>query len=118
MSEHLEQCAVIEWAEMQKLVYPHVDRLHAIPNGGKRHIGTARKMKAEGLKSGVPDLFLPVPLGGYHGLYIEMKYGKNKPTAKQADWLDFLASVGYCTVVCWSSIEAIESIVDYYDMGN
>ena len=116
MSEHLEQCAVIQWCELQKSIYPHIERIFAIPNGGKRNIGVARKMKAEGQRAGVPDLFLPVAKGGYHGLFIEMKHGKNKPTEKQRDWLDFLAAMGYCTAVCWDRDDAIETLIDYYDM--
>ena len=38
----------------------------------------------------MPDLFLPVGRGSYHGLFIELKYGKNKPTEKQTEWLKSL----------------------------
>ena len=118
MTEHLEQCAVIEWCELQRMVYPHVDRIFAIPNGGHRHKAVAAKMKREGVKAGVPDLFLPFPCGGYRGLFIEMKYGKNKPTDSQKDWIDFLARQGYCTAVCWGAGDAIETIQDYYGMDD
>jgi len=55
---------------------------------------------AEGVKRGVPDVFLPVARGGYHGLWIEMKYGKNKTTSNQKWWLNELKDQGYKTAVC------------------
>ena len=41
--------------------------LFAIPNGGARHIGTAIKLKSEGVTAGVSDLFLMIPSGQKHG---------------------------------------------------
>lgn len=116
MSEHDEQVALFQWAEFRKGVLPHIERMFAVPNGGHRHKATAAKMKAEGVKPGVPDVMLPVARGGYCGLFIEMKFGRNKPTKKQADWLDYLATAGYCTAVCWDVNDAIETIEDYYEM--
>lgn len=117
MSEYAEQCAVIQWCEFHKNVYPNVDRIFAIPNGGHRHKATAARMKQEGVRAGIPDLFLPVSCGGYRGLFIEMKFGKNKPTDSQKDWIDFLSRQGYCTAVCWGAGDAIETLEDYYGMG-
>ena len=117
-SEHLEQAALFEWAALMEGRLPHIERMFAVPNGGKRNISVARKMKAEGLKPGVPDIFLPVARGGYHGLFIEMKYRTNKPSDLQVKWLDYLASAGYCTAVCWGCDDAIETIQDYYSMSS
>ena len=117
MSEHLEQCAVIEWCDIQRHVYPGVDLIFAIPNGGHRHKKVAVKMKNEGVKAGVPDLFLPVARNGYHGLFIEMKFGRRKPTDSQTEWLDTLSREGYCAAVCWGAADAIETIEDYYGVG-
>ena len=44
-----------------------------------------------GVKSGVPDLMLPIPKGGYHGLFIELKKEVGGITSKeQIDWSQFL----------------------------
>ena len=64
MTEHDEQHAVIVWAALNESRYKGLHLLHAIPNAGKRSIGAAKYMQAEGLKSGIPDLCLPVARKG------------------------------------------------------
>ena len=94
-SEHEHQKAVIEWAEVKSGQYPELRLLYAIPNGGHRHKAVAAKLKAEGVKPGVPDLCLPVRRGEYSGLYIEMKakwHGikrpqRPEPSEEQRWWL-------------------------------
>ena len=71
--EHDEQGSLFQWAGIAVFKYPELNCMFAIPNGGLRNPVVARKLKAEGVKSGVSDIFLSVARGGYHGLYIEMK---------------------------------------------
>ena len=115
-SESLEQQAVIAFCNYQKWRLPDADWIYHIPNGGHRSITEAIRFKAEGVKAGVPDLCLPVPLHGYHGLYIEMKRSdhKNKPTTKQEEWQSFLNEKGYRSVVCYGYEEAVKEIQRYY----
>ena len=61
----------------------------------------------------MPDLCLPVARNGKHGLYVEMKWGKNKTTDKQDWWLEQLRQQGYETAVCWSAEEAMDTIAGY-----
>ena len=67
-SESQEQQALFEWAELSKRCFPELELLFHVPNGGARSKATAGRLKAEGVKPGVPDLCLPVPRGAYHGL--------------------------------------------------
>ena len=115
-SESLEQQAVVTFCNYQKWRLPDVDRIYHIGNGGYRTPTEAIRLKAEGVKPGVSDLCLPVPLNGYHGMYIEMKRPdhKNKPTADQQDWLDYFNRVGYKAVVCYGYEEAVTEIQRYY----
>ena len=118
--KHLEaehQKTVVEWAKWAYKTgkYPNLNMIHCSLNGVKLSATQARIAKAQGMLSGVPDLFLPVPVGKYHGLYIEMKYGKNTLTENQERFLQNAANVGYAVAVCYSAQEAIKRIGDYYD---
>lgn len=113
MSEESEQIALFKWAKIQECMYPALRLLYHIPNGGKRSKVTAAHMKAAGVKAGVPDVCLPVPCGKWHGLYIEMKADKNKPTPAQIEWLVDLGAMGYKTAVCYSMEAAREEILKY-----
>lgn len=109
-TEHLEQITLISW---YRRTYKN-ELLVAIPNGGKRHIKTALAMKREGVSKGFPDLFLPVPSNGYHGLFIEMKRQKGGAVSKeQKAWIEYLNSAGYQAVVCKGFLEAKEAIECY-----
>jgi hypothetical protein len=114
MSEHSEQAALFEWAawKVNQGVEP-LRWMYAIPNGGHRHKATAAKLKAEGVRAGVPDICLPFPAHGYHGLYIEMKVGKNKPTPSQIDYMTWLTGCGYLALVAWGFDEARVILCDY-----
>ncbi len=113
MSEHDEQAAVVAWANYQANIWPDLDMLFAVPNGGHRHKATAALMKAEGVKAGIPDLWLPVPKRGFTGLVIEMKFGRNKLQENQLWWMTRLAEQGWRTAVCYSFDEAKRVILDY-----
>ena len=111
MSEHTEQVALFSWAKMSEGRHPQLKNMFSIPNGGKRKNGWWEK--SEGLKSGVPDIFLSVAKNGKHGLYIELKYGKNKPSKNQLEWLSALSDEGYEAKVCYGFDEAKKAICDY-----
>lgn len=113
MTEHDIQSTFFSFCEWRAQKDPRWGCIFAIPNGGKRHIFTARKMKKEGVKAGVPDVFVAVPSGTKHGLFIEFKAKGNKPTAKQVEWREKLTRRGYHVDVCYSADEAIELVEDY-----
>jgi len=122
MSEHNEQSKVIQWAAYNEGKYPQLRLLFAIANGGLRNKRTGYMLKLEGVKPGVPDLFLSSPKWNYldhdydaHGLYIEMKFGKNKPTASQKIWMDWLEEENYAVAVCWTFEQARDVLLDYLD---
>ena len=112
-TEHTEQVALFDWARANEPRHLQLGLLFAIPNGGKRHVGTGRKLKAEGVKSGVPDIFLGVPRNGKHGLFIELKVGKNKPSKNQLWWIHSSRAEGYAVEVCYGFLETQTAIIDY-----
>ncbi|NPU91411.1 MAG: VRR-NUC domain-containing protein [Gammaproteobacteria bacterium] len=92
---------------------PVLDYLVAIPNGGKRSKAIAGKLKAQGVKKGVSDLFLPVPLNERNGLWIEFKAAKGRATPEQLEWIDRMVDVGYLAMVIWGWKSAVEAIDAY-----
>ena len=115
--EDTEQMGVVDWANWNRNRFPELKMLYHTPNGGKRNAAEAARFKAMGVKAGVPDLCLPVPRGGYAGLYIEMKFGKNKTTENQNEWLADLKAQGYLTVVCYSGEDATRMLETYMQQG-
>lgn len=113
VKEHTEQVQLFQWAAMQTGKYPELDMLFAIPNGTRTYYGAAVKAKREGVKAGVPDMLLPVPRGTFHGLWIEMKAGYNKPKDNQVEWINKLKEHGYCVWVCYSAQDAQDVIMAY-----
>lgn len=91
MSEHLEQVSAVNWFD---LMYPGV-LIFAIPNGGERNPIVARKIKLEGGRRGIPDLFIPA-----WRTFVEMKTIKGRLSDDQVERIDYLSSVGYTCLVC------------------
>ena len=108
-----QQEALFSWAAYNMGRMPELEYMHHVPNGGKRDAATAIALKRQGVKAGVPDICLPAPRGIYHGLYIELKAGKNTTTAKQRSWLNYLRQQGYFTAVCYGWQTAAELVERY-----
>jgi hypothetical protein len=115
--EHEEQKALFKWARLTEKHIPELALLFAIPNGGHRHKAVAAKLRAEGVRAGVPDLFLPVACGIFHGLFIELKAKGGRTTETQGEWLQALWSRGYCTAVCYGWEAAKDEIEEYLRYG-
>ena len=111
--EAAEQEALFEWAKLMTPRYPELRYMYHIPNGGYRLKAEAARMKKQGVKAGVPDIFLPAARGKKHGLYIELKAGKNKTSQPQEEWIEALEKLGYTAVVCYGWEEAAKAIVKY-----
>lgn len=125
-SEHTEQVLLFRWAKFAENdrripqivingeIMSVLEFLHAIPNGGYRNKTTAAKLKAEGVKPGVPDINLPYPVGKYHGLYIEMKRESGgRASSDQKKFIAYLQSQNYAACVCKGFEEAQKALLDY-----
>lgn len=113
-TESEEQQTLFSWVEVQKGRYPELGLLYHAPNGGRRSKAEAGRFKAEGVKSGVPDLCLPVARGGFHGLYIELKRLKGGTvSSSQKAWIAALVEQGYHATVCRGWAEASEVLLWY-----
>lgn len=113
VSEHQEQSALIEWAKLNQQRWPELALLFAIPNGGPRHPVVAKKLQAEGVKAGVPDLCLPVARAGFLGLWIELKVPGGRLREVQGTMLGKLRGEGYAAYVCFGWESAVACLSSY-----
>lgn len=112
--EHQEQAKLFAWAADNEAKYPELRWLFAVPNWiGVRTAKQGARLKAEGRKPGVLDLWLPVRRGHVPGLVIELKVGKNRPSAEQREWIEHLYHEGWRVLVLYSADEAIANIKAY-----
>ena len=107
------QITLMEWAMLMENRWPNLKLLFHIPNGGDRGKAEAGRLKAQGVKAGVPDLMLPVPRGGYHGLFIELKADKGRLSEAQKEWIQELQQQGYAATCCKGLDEAMNTITRY-----
>ena len=108
-SENWHQKQLIQWVKQ----FPWGQFLFHIPNettGGRGWIVRNSQM---GCRKGVPDLMLPIPAGGYHGLFVEMKTRRGKVSDNQQRWIDALNTFGYRAVVCYGWEAARDEIESY-----
>lgn len=115
-TEHGHQAAIFQWVALSgRVKYPELWTLFAIPNGGDRRASVAASLKAEGVKSGVPDMMLPLPAFGRPGLWIELKTPERQGrkdggrSVDQIEWHKALVAEGYVVVLafgwqaaCWA----------------
>jgi hypothetical protein len=125
-SEHSQQVALFAWAALNVGKYPSLKWLHSIPNGGLRDIRTATNLKAEGVKAGILDIFLPLPIQTewaeqYAGLYIELKTEKRRNqknggmSEEQIEFMLYCGAIGYFAKVCYGWEEARDIIIEYLE---
>jgi hypothetical protein len=105
--EDYEQIVFVNWLKKNNILFT------ASANGGKRDLMTAMKLKRMGVSAGFPDIFIPVPKGGYHGLFIELKRIEGGVvSSNQLLWINRLRSYGYYVKVC-EGAEIAKKYVDY-----
>lgn len=118
--EDAEQAAVFQWAAHLSILR----WMFAVPNGGNRNLKEAVRLKSQGVKPGVSDIFLPRPIsragGHYAGLFIEMKRrkkdGRSSVSEAQKGFQVAMTVAGYKCVTCYGADEAIDAIKKYCDL--
>ena len=110
-----EQIAFVEYLEARNIKFT------AIPNGfvagGKNKFALIRKLKAEGLQNGFPDLMIFQKSGKHDLLFLEMKRQEGGSLSdEQKEWIDFLDQSGFCVAVAKGCDHAI-SILENYMRG-
>ena len=101
LTEHEEQRLVVDWLDWQGFG----GFFFAVPNGTNRAHSQTSKLKAEGMRNGVPDLWIPTMR-----IVIEMKRRNARPSdtrPEQAAWIQRLKDAGWEARVCKGADEAI-----------
>lgn len=112
MTEMQHQQAVFKWSQQPiiRRAFPELRLMYHIPNERFCTPAQGRQLKLAGVRSGVPDLELPVARKGYTGLHIEMKSENGKVSDTQKWWIDELEKQGRKCIVCYGYREAIEAL--------
>jgi len=108
-SEHNEQCALWQWVKTSKTIYPY---FFHIPNEHQDEKERGR-LSQTGLRKGIPDNFIALPRGKYHGMFIELKCRGGQPTEDQKKWIETLVSQGYYVVLAYGWVDAVKRIGMY-----
>ena len=106
-SEHSEQVGFVNWFRAK---YPDT-LIFAIPNGEKRSISVATRLKAEGVTRGIPDLYIPAC-----NLWGEMKRvtgGRLSPDQKKV--IEYLKSVGHTVIIGKGASDASKQVLEFLE---
>ena len=114
-TEHVEAVHLMRVVKLHESKFPELRLLFAVPNGGQRNKIVAGKMKAEGVKPGVPDYLLPVPMGGHAGLAIELKTATGYASKEQKQWIADLRAHGWRAEVCRGWEQAWNVVREYLE---
>lgn len=112
-SEDDELIAFFKYIEWQSNKDLRLSYIYHIANERRSSWAAGKRLKKNGVKAGVPDVFVPIPTKKHPGLYMEFKVDHNKPTDRQEYFLTGLASLGYVTKVVYSATEAIDVLNRY-----
>lgn len=99
-----------EWVQAHEAIWPILARMFHPANGGARSKGEAGKLKAMGVRPGVPDFLLPFPRAPWQGLAIELKSGEGEVSATQKDWLSDFREAGYVVGVARTLDEFVDLV--------
>lgn len=123
-TEDGHQMALFAWASspQAQAEWPDLRWLFAIANGGYRNKVTAVRLRAMGVKKGIPDICLGVRRGSFACLWIELKIpkredGRRAGTARkeQTVWLDHFKEMGHGAIVCRGWDHARQVIIQYLE---
>ena len=119
MSKRLEddlQVSCVFWYKMQyrNRLITSFPAGYAFGGDKAKRAMTGKRMKDMGYLIGIPDIFIPEPVGKYPGLFIELKVGKNTTTDSQDNVLEELSRRGYKVAVCYCLDAFTKTVKSYF----
>lgn len=110
MSEHEIQ---VEFVRLIEEANPDI-LLCATVGGARMSWSTAKMIKRQGYRKGIPDLMIYEPCDGFYGLFIEIKKKGGRPSPHQKKWIDDLQRRGYRAVICKGLDQCINEFNHYF----
>lgn len=114
-SEHQIQSAFFKLVTLYEIKYPQLKLLFAVPNAAKRSMALAAMLKAEGMRSGIPDIMFPFANKSHNGLALEFKSAIGKPTANQSEYLSLLEKHNWQCHIVNDSEKALKILLTYLE---
>lgn len=105
--ENAEQVGFLNWFRSR---FPSL-LIFAIPNGDHRAITTAKRLKAEGVVAGIPDLFIP-----QWDLWVEMKRREGgRLSEDQRRIIDYLQAIGHGVIIGKGAEDASRQVLAWVE---
>lgn len=112
LKEKNEQALFCRYCDLKGIVCVHIP--NGFPIGGVNKFAYMNMMKAQGFKSGFPDLIVFAKNKKYNMLFLEFKREKKGVVSqKQKDWIEWLNNNGYFAKVVKGNREAVEVLEQY-----
>ncbi len=115
-----EEIVQIQALECLRHYYPEIAAcvIH-IANERKTSPWYGSMLKRLGVRKGVPDLLFPKPctIRGFHGLWIEVKTLKGKPSKEQIAFIDEANTDDYYACFAYGSQQIIDVVCDYFSVA-
>jgi hypothetical protein len=111
--EQIDHINLVNWFHHE---FPEfADDLHHFANERRCSINEGRTLKRMGVKKGVADFFLAIPISHDNkaGLWLELKVGKGKLSPEQEKFLERKTARGYMAVAVWGKDAAKAVILAY-----
>lgn len=102
--EHKMQVALFDYLALA--LRPELEA-RAVPNGEKRHISVASRLKDEGVRRGTPDIFVCLPEGRVG--WLEMKAPKGSLQPEQRAFRDKVQALGHF----WGMARSVDEALDH-----
>jgi hypothetical protein len=118
--EEIDHINLVNWFHHD---FPELkDDFHHFANERRCSIIEGRKLKRMGVKKGVLDFFLALPVQNesgvwWAGLWVELKVGKGKLTPEQAAFIHRKLERGYEAIAVWGEEAAKAVILTYLNRG-
>ena len=107
------QISLLAECKLREQQHPELALIYSIPNEATYK---NRRLRAMGVKPGVPDIHLPIARAAFHGLWLELKRPGEKPRPEQVYWHAALTAAGHKVCVHYTAETAMAEIFAYLSL--